>query len=50
MGIGFPVVRRSGMVTDVTIISEIGPWKEEASRVQGVVARQYKRRVVALRG
>jgi hypothetical protein len=30
MGIGFPEPRRSGMVTDGTIISEIGPLKEEA--------------------
>jgi hypothetical protein len=50
MGIGFPEVCRSGLVTDVTIISEIGPLQEEAALVQGVAARQDKRRVVALRG
>jgi hypothetical protein len=38
------------MVTDITIISEIGRWKEGAGRGQGVMARQDKRRVVALRG
>jgi hypothetical protein len=37
------------MVTDVTIISEIGRSKEEAGTVQGVMARPDKRRV-ALRG
>jgi hypothetical protein len=50
MGIGSPEVYRSGRVTDVTIISEIGPWKEEAGMVQGVMAKLDKRRVVALRG
>jgi hypothetical protein len=50
MGIGSPEVRPSVMVTDVTIISETGPLKEEAGMVQGVVARPEKRRVVALKG
>ena len=48
--IGFPEVCPSGMVTDVTFISEIGRWQEEAGMVQGGVARQDKRLVVALRG
>jgi hypothetical protein len=38
--IGFPEVRPSGMVTDATIISEIGRLKEEAGMVQGVMAKQ----------
>jgi len=42
-------VCRSGRVTDVTIISEIGSGKEEAGLVQGVMARPDKRRAVALR-
>lgn len=33
------------MVTGYTIISEMGPLKEEAGMVQGLVARQDKRRV-----
>jgi hypothetical protein len=37
------------MVTDVTIISEIGRLQEEAGMVPGVMARQDQRRVVALR-
>jgi hypothetical protein len=49
IGIGFPEVCPSGRVTDVTIISEIGRVKEEAGMVQGVMARQDKRRLVALR-
>jgi hypothetical protein len=48
MGIGFPEVCPSGMVTDVTIISERGRLQEEAGMVQGVMARPDKRRVVAL--
>jgi hypothetical protein len=48
MGIGFPEVGPSGMVTDVTIISERGRLQEEAGMVQGVMARPDKRRVVAL--
>jgi hypothetical protein len=47
MDIGFPEVCSSGMVTDVTIISEMGRVKEEAGMVHGVVARQDKRRAVA---
>jgi hypothetical protein len=52
MGIDFPEVCPSGLasrVTDATIISEIGPLKEGAGMVQGVVARADKRRVVGLR-
>jgi len=37
------------MVTDGTIISEIGPLKEEAGVVHGVVAKPDKRRAAALR-
>jgi hypothetical protein len=37
------------MVSDITIISEIGPLKEEAVMVQGVKARQDKRWMVALK-
>jgi hypothetical protein len=48
--IGFPEVCPSARVTDVTIISEIGRLKEEAGMVQDIMARQDKRRVVALRG
>jgi hypothetical protein len=43
-------VRPSGIVTDATIISELGGAKEEAGLVQGAMARQYQRRVVELRG
>jgi len=50
IGIGFPEVCPSGIVTDETIISETGPLKEEAGMVQGVMARPDTRRVVALRG
>jgi hypothetical protein len=39
MGIGFPELHPSGLITDVTIISETGPWKEEAGMVQGGAAR-----------
>jgi hypothetical protein len=46
MGLGFPEVRFSGMVTDATIISEPGPWKEEAGTVQGVMGRQDQRRLI----
>jgi hypothetical protein len=35
-------------MTDVTIISELAPGKEEAGLVQEVMARPDKRRVVAL--
>jgi hypothetical protein len=42
MGIGFPPVRHSPMVTDVTIISEISRGKEEAGTIQGVIAGQDK--------
>jgi hypothetical protein len=35
------------MVTDVTIIPETGPLQKEAGKVQGVVARQEKRRGVS---
>jgi hypothetical protein len=47
VGIGFPEVCPSGRVTDATIISELYPWKEEASLVQRVRARPDKRRVGA---
>jgi hypothetical protein len=50
MGIGFPEVCPSGMVTDDTIISERGRWKEEAGMVPGVAARPDKSQVVVLRG
>jgi hypothetical protein len=48
MGIGCPEIRPSGMPTAVTIIPELGSWKEEAGTVQGVMARQNKRRTLAL--
>jgi hypothetical protein len=35
-------------LTDVTIISERGPWKEEAGLLHGLTARQDKMRVHAL--
>jgi hypothetical protein len=38
IGIGRPEVRRSGKMTDVTIISETGHAKEEAGLVQKVTA------------
>jgi hypothetical protein len=50
MGIGFPEPRPSVTLTDATIISELDPLKEEAGMVQGVVARQSKKRGVTLRG
>jgi len=48
LGIGFPAVRPSSRLADVTIISERGPWKEEAGLLHGVTARQDKMRVLAL--
>jgi hypothetical protein len=38
------------MMTGETIIPEIGRLQEEGGMLQGVMARQDERRVVALRG
>jgi len=38
--------RPSGMVTDATIISERGRWKEEAGTIQGAMVGPDKRRMV----
>ena len=50
MGIGFPEPHPSGLITDVTIISELPPRKEEAGTFPGLIARQSKKRGVTLRG
>jgi hypothetical protein len=45
MGLGFPEIQPSGTLTNVSIISETGPWKKEAGLVQEVMAKPDKGRI-----